>query len=46
MAAEKKVTETTPELGDETFMSASELRSYMSEVEMASASKDDSTCGR
>jgi len=31
---------TAAKLGDETFMSATELRHYMTEVEMAKASKD------
>jgi hypothetical protein len=39
MAAKKEPAEATLELGDETFMSAAELRNYMKEVEMATASK-------
>jgi hypothetical protein len=40
--AKPKPSTTAPEakLGDETFMSATELRSYMTEIEMAKASKE------
>jgi hypothetical protein len=46
MAAKKEPAKATPELGDETFMSAAELRSYMNEVEMAKASKEVGSMGR
>jgi hypothetical protein len=44
--ADSKPTEAAQELGDETFMSAAQLRGYMTEVEMAKASKEISAMGR
>ena len=37
---QQRSSDSTQELGDETFMSAAELRNYMVETEMAKASKD------
>ena len=37
---QQRSSDSTQELGDETFMSATELRNYMVETEMAKASKD------
>ena len=37
---QQRSSDSTQELGDETFMSATELRDYMKQTEMAKASKD------
>ena len=40
---EQRSSDSAQELGDETFMSATELRNYMKQTEMAKASKDAGT---